>query len=152
FWPSANVFNYCKYVRFLDSPAASPSAPPFASDPAAWFAALQSAGSQGLRLHYVARNTGLGNDRELSAFAGGGGRWLMEGGWAADSAFWEARWTVGAKDARGAIWEVDYACIQQHGAHAPRATRPLATLHASLSETLAALSAFARRNNLSNFA
>lgn len=140
FWPTANVFKFCKAVRFASEPVAP--------DPPAWFAQLKAAGVEGLRLHFASRKSALANDRELAAFIGGS-RWLIEAVSREASSVWEAQWRVGTKEDRG--YEVDYLCIDSHGQRLPRARLTVAELRSQIGDALQAVSLFAANNKLTQF-
>jgi len=145
FWPSANVFKYCKYVHFLDGGETL-------ADPPAWFAALKASGVSGLRLHHVAGKQAIGSDRELAGFVGGGGRWLIEAIAPQASAIWEAGWRVAPKDEHGSIWEVEYRCIAPHSPRPPHQDVDRDALRARLRSTLSQIAAFATQQKLDWFA
>ena len=145
FWPGAHVFKYCKHVRFRDGEQVD-------ADPAAWFAALSAGGIRQLRLHRVAGKQAIAGDRELSAFVGGGGRWLIEAQSATDSVLWEAQWRTGPRDEHGAIWEVDYGRIAGRRPHIILPHAMPEALRTSVRTTLGAIESFARRQKLDGFA
>ena len=163
FWPGATVFNYCKSVRFvaLDGDLRAPVETPFADDPVAWIGALRDGGIRRLRLHYVQGHHPLMTDRLSVAFAGGGGRWLIEAlhgdgagrGGDRGADLWEAKWSLGdRKDPERRIWTVAYGRVQADGAPLELAERPLTAIRHDLEAALAKAEAFATARDLAGFA
>jgi len=155
FWPGATVFNYCKSVRFvaLEGDLRAPVETPFADDPAAWIGALQDAGIRRLRLHYLPGHHPLMTDRLSVAFAGGGGRWLIEALHDRGADLWEAKWSLGdRKDPERRIWLVAYGRVQSDGAPLELAERPLDAIKRDLDAALAEAEAFATAKDLADFA
>jgi hypothetical protein len=119
FWPGASVFRFCKDVRFV---TLGGDQPPFiettcADNPVQWLDALACDGVRRLRLHHLAGNHPLMNDRLSVAFAGGGGRWLIETQ-RDDHAhpmadLGEAKWSIGdRKEPERKIWTVSYGRVE----------------------------------------
>ena len=155
FWPGATVFNYCKSIRFvaLEGDLRAPVEMPFAGDPAAWVDALRNGGVRRLRLHYMQGHHPLMTDRLSVAFAGGGGRWLIEALQDRGADLWEAKWSLGdRKDPERRIWMVAYGRVQADGAPLELAERPLAAIKHDLDAALAKAEAFATAKDLTDFA
>lgn len=151
------MFKFCKRVRFvsLSGDPKSPEETPFADDPVAWLSLLRRAGTSGLRLHQLARNHPLVSDRMSAAFAGGGGRWIVEARHGQQSDLWEAKWVVGdQRDPERKIWDVAYYRVDKDRAPLPIAVDDsLATLKSQLDDALTEIEAFAmRQQGLENFA
>jgi len=159
FWPGASVFRFCKDVRFV---TLAGDRPPFvetacADDPVQWLDALACDGVRQLRLHHIAGNHPLMNDRLSSAFAGGGGRWLIEtlrDDRAAGTAdLWEGKWSVGdRKDPERKIWSVSYGRVETGSMPLLSDERPLVALKEDLRSALARAQSFATAKHLEGFA
>jgi len=150
FWPGASVFKHCKDVRFVTLANDRPRfvETPFAADPVAWLTAMRDRGLRCLRLHYFPGNHPLMNDRMSVAFAGGGGRWLIEAVNGDRAALWEAKWSIGdRKDPDRKIWMVSYGRVLADAAPIPLELRALVSLKTELKSALARAEAFAARQH-----
>ena len=155
FWPGASVFKFCKEVRFVTLANDRPPfvETPFAADPAKWLEALAGSGVQSLRLHHVPGNHPLMNDRLSVAFAGGGGRWLIETVSGDRADLWEAKWSLGdRKDPERRIWSVSYGRVQAEAAPVALQERSLVSLRDDLKAALLRAEAFASVKELDGFA
>ena len=156
-WPGASVFKFCKEVRFVTL-AGNP--PAFietvcADDPVQWMDALACDGTRRLRLLHLRDNQPLMSDRLSVAFAGGGGRWLIEALHRDDAVadLREAKWSLGdRKDPERKIWSVSYGRVQAGVAPAGRAEPSLAALKTDLKAALSRAEIFATAKDLGHFA
>jgi hypothetical protein len=106
---------FCKCIEFIEIPEGVNTLKEriiIAEDPQSWFNLLRKLGVERVVLHYLStRNDGF-SDRLSSAFAGGGGRWIIEAIKGDTSDLWESQWkTEGWKTGFGSenrIWEVFY--------------------------------------------
>jgi hypothetical protein len=159
FWPGASVFKFCKDVRFVTF-AGDPSAvieTICADDPVQWMDSLACDGVQRLRLRHLPGNHPLMSDRLSVAFAGGGGRWLIEAVRGSRAAplvdRWEAKWSIGdRKDPERKIWSVAYGRVESGVAPLAQNERPLAMLKAELDAALTRTQSFAAAKELEGFA
>ena len=160
FYPGNSTFQFCEHVRFVDLKRSDGGweDADYAVDPVKWFTCLRQDGVYALRLTYSSTNSQrLGDkkiaDRMLAGFVGGGGRWLIEAIKSGRSDYWEGRWEIGdrkRKDRR--IWRVKYGRIASNQASAPNPEIDVSALKKQLNENLEAISTFARRQNLVDFA
>ena len=157
FWPEADIFRYVGLCEFRTPPASGSDADEYplrATDPMMWFASLKP-WCRGFRLHHAAGHRGPLQqietpDRMLVGFVGGGARWLIEAVGQERSELWEGFHRFGDRDA-AKPWlcthilqgEVDLAEVK------PEA---LARSTEALRSALADIEAFARTEQLTNFA
>jgi hypothetical protein len=106
---------FCKLIEFIEIPDGVDTLAGrivLAENPQSWFELLRKQGVERVTLHNLSTGKGESLDRLSSAFAGGGGRWIIEVNKTDTSDLWEARWktegweSVAAGDCR--IWEVYY--------------------------------------------
>jgi hypothetical protein len=160
FYPGNSSFTYCESVRFVDRARAGESwtETEYAPDPVAWLAPLKAAHASAVRMHYGATGgqalgEGHVSDRMLAAFAGGGGRWLIEVITPDGSDVWEPRWEVGDQDrADQRIWRVTYARVASAASTPARQAGDQDAVTRDLASTLTAIAAFARAQSLASFA
>ncbi|MCP4618415.1 MAG: hypothetical protein GY844_18515 [Bradyrhizobium sp.] len=154
FWPTATVFNFCKYVRFvsLGGDTRAPTESSFADTPGEWSARLKSDGTVGLRLHCGARNKPGISDRDAVGFVGGGPRWLIETMRHQQSDLWEGSWQVVDKDAPDRkIWGVTYFRIAPNAPRLPLQSRSLEEVRRDLEIALKQIETFAGHRKLEPF-
>lgn len=157
FWPDAQGFTYTKTCEFRAPPDdGGEDFPLVAEDPHAWFASLKP-WCKGLRLHNSPSLIQPGQlagitERESVAFVGGGPRWLVEAVGDGRCELWESFQSIGDQnDPQQKMWLTTW--IRQ-GEDAPfdAAAIRLETAIAELSAVLPEIAAFARREQLDNFA
>jgi len=160
FYPDNSSFTYCERVRFVDRARAGESWTEieYAPDPVAWFSRLSAAQASAVRMRYGATGgqalgEGHVSDRMLAAFAGGGGRWLIEVTTPEGADLWEPRWEVGDRDrADQRIWHVTYARISRAASAHVLQADDAAAVTRDLASALTAIATFARAQSLPSFA
>ncbi|HTV57872.1 MAG TPA: hypothetical protein VMJ93_03285 [Verrucomicrobiae bacterium] len=149
-----NSFSFCASVQFVELPQKPPAKNEkiYAADPRDWLDWLCSEGVASLRLSYLpSEGAGLA-DRLSAAFAGGGGRRLLEASSPAGCDFWQSRWLVGDRNRPDRkIWNVTYFRIARTPAPPARQDEDLAALISSLKASLEEIAEFSRSTKLDNF-
>lgn len=159
FWPGARTFTFLKLFEFRKPPTSGNDAdeyPLVAADPMAWFRSLKP-WCRGLRLHHSIRERGPNQqinapDRMLTAFVGGGARWLVEAVGDPNSQLWEGFHRLGGRDDPDRrIWLCTN--ILQGETPAPESQpQDLAVALSDLRTVLPEIEAFSREEGLENFA
>jgi hypothetical protein len=159
FWPDAQTFRYLELCEFRLRPESGKDDdehPLLAADPMAWFASLKP-WCRALRLHAITRERQPNQqtdapDRMLAAFVGGGPRWIIEAVGETRSQLWEGYHRIGdqkAKDSR--IWRCTHLPCGE--ANPDEVTGPNILLAMTeLKKVLTEIEAYAREQNLDNFA
>lgn len=123
-----------------------------ARNPDEWVKFLRDSGVKSLWLHYVPSQNADLKDRYSAAFAGGGGRWLIEASYEECSDYWEARWEIGNKDAKdNRIWIVTYGRISRNDIKRQFKPDSIGTISKKLEERLKEIKVFADRHDLGFF-
>lgn len=142
FWPGNTTLHFCRRVQFAD--AAGGLEQPYAADPRRWLERLRREGVTAVRLYSGARNDPGIPDRQSVAFAGGGGRWVMETSRGAVCDLWEPRWELGdGNDPEQRIWNVTYGRTATGIPCQPVRAVDLEMLRGELMDVLAECEAFA---------
>jgi len=148
------VFGFCKSVTFAELRESEHGVleQPYAQSPQAWFEKLRADGVHGLRLHYES-DQGSPLDRNLSAFVGGGGRWLLEAVRHSSSDYWMARWQTGEEmEPDNRIWIVTYFQVESEVPSAQGKAESLQTIIEDLTQLLQDLIAFSEKQQLTGWA
>lgn len=154
YFPGSIAFKFCKFVKFVDLENSGDEwvESDFAPDPIAWFQNILDSGVIQLRARNISTDREGLSDRMSVAFAGGGGRWLIETASQSTSDFWEANWEVGDRDDPDQnIWRVKYGRIVKNANEPEQPLPSVSDVKAELKEVLQKISKFAHNNNCSNF-
>jgi hypothetical protein len=151
YYPQHSTFIFCNKVDFLQFVDGKEAV--LCPNPNSWFGYLKLSNCKRVRLYYqpaAAREGAM--EHQLAGMIGGGGVWLIETIYDGYSDYWSNRWQVTQKDdADKKIWSVDYALT-----HVRQPTNnlqyDLAETTANLTAALTAITEFAKKQNLSNWA
>ncbi len=156
FYPGNSTFQHCEYVWF-----GTPKWSLFsreqkwkivANTPQEWMDNVVGGSFDRAILDYQPSNDPGTSDRMSAGFVGGGGRWRICLERKGRANCWEARWTVGDRNASdNRIWRVMYG-LKEENAIPPPPIRTLETLALELKELLESVEEVARRRKLTSFA
>ena len=151
YYPQHSTFQFCNKVDFLQLKDGNESV--LCPNPNSFFGYLKLSACKKVRLYYqpVGEREGA-MEHQLAGMIGGGGVWLLETIYDEYSNYWSNRWLVTKKeDPDNKIWSVDYLLTHVR--------QPMSNLQYGLVETaaglgaaLTAIIAFAKQQNLSNWA
>lgn len=149
FFSNNSTCTFCQSVVFMERVSTERL---FARTPSAWYEKLCTEGFHGLRLHYTL-DKGPDLDRNLVAFVGGGGRWLIEAVHDSSSSdYWATRWQVGERKPDNRIWVVTYDRVASRVSSSQKDVSDLSTTIEALGSVLQALVHFSEKQTLTNFA
>lgn len=123
-----------------------------ASSPMKWFVYLKSKGCRGLVLAHSPGKDPRFSDRNLTAFVGGGGTWMLLASMPVGRGeMWVNRWEIGDKNhPQRKIWRVTYARMMNDFVF-ERPKDSLETAYSQLKNALHEISSFARAQNEKDF-
>lgn len=138
---------FCKRIEFIEIPMKSKfeDHAVIADSPNAWFDYLKRTRSERVRLHYAHSKEQDIADHIGAAFAGGGGRWLIEVMHGETSDIWEPLWRV-TKGTGDRIWEVYYVLLARDWNPIDQASLSIEAARTQLYQALTDITAFAENH------
>lgn len=157
FSESNSTFTFCNKVDFRTFTnslfSKTPKEDVVAENPEEWFAYMKQSGCRKLALYYQSsQGQSPAKDHQMAGFIGGGGTWYIEAVYGKHSNYWTSRWEVTRQNAEdNRIWSVSYGMVS-----GKQATNNLQIdreiTKEKLGETLDAIAAFAKEQDLGNWA